>query len=147
MYSLKQATHLIYNNLVQYLKPYGSSPHHLSKNIWIHNIQKKSVYAWMIFGFSGSLIDDLSYSIASFIAKNEIIKKLFHSLSKLHQYVQHARTVPLNRKNYHFNKPPESSPPLSAQQTSNDQHVIGIFIYFSRAVNNTILTALNDISM
>ena len=41
---------------------------------------------------------------------------------------------------------PDNSPPLSPEKKTLIQQVVGVFLYYARAVDLTILTALNSIA-
>ena len=41
---------------------------------------------------------------------------------------------------------PDTSPPLSSPAQKHVQQIVGVFLYYGRAINNTILKALNSIA-
>ena len=46
-----------------------------------------------------------------------------------------------------FVLPPDSSEPLNKRDTKYVQQVVGSFLYYARAIDNTIITALNEIAL
>ena len=59
-----------------------------------------------------------------------------------HEYIQTRWT----RKNdCQYSQQPDSSPLLSEKQTKYIQQVVGTFLYYARALDSTMLPALNDI--
>ena len=50
-------------------------------------------------------------------------------------------------KNRQFVPPDDNSPLLSNTEIKHVQSVVGSFLYYGRAVNNTILPALDEISL
>lgn len=47
MYGLKQAAHIAYNKLAEYLKPHGYAPSRINPGLWIH--ESKNVYFALCF--------------------------------------------------------------------------------------------------
>ena len=74
------------------------------------------------------------------------LKKLNHQPSKVPQYAPHQWVVPAygNKQQYAPLEPP--SEPLLPQETKHIQSVVGTFLYYGRAIDSTILPAINDIA-
>ena len=62
------------------------------------------------------------------------------------QHAPHTWNVPIYGKNRQFATPNDDNPVLGQQYVKYVQKVVGSFLYYGRAVDNTILPALNDIS-
>ena len=62
------------------------------------------------------------------------------------QHASHEWTVPIYGKNCQFAKPADTSPLLDKKGKQCVQSVVGLFLYYARAIDNTILPALNEIS-
>ena len=84
-------------------------------------------------------------SMPGFVEKT--LKKLNFIPSKKHQFAPHEWTVPIYGKNRQFAPPDDNSPRLSPKETKQVQSVVGSFLYYGRAIDNTILPALNEISL
>ena len=55
--------------------------------------------------------------------------------------------MPVYGKTRQFASPDDNSPHLSKQATKRVQSVVGSFLYYSRVIDNTVLPALNKISL
>ena len=81
--------------------------------------------------------------------KNFVIKtlqRLQHIFPSKPQYVPHSWTVPnygTNRKN---TKALDTSPLLDKAGMKRVQTIVGSFLYYGRAIDNTILVALNELA-
>ena len=81
--------------------------------------------------------------------KNYVIKalqRLQHTFPSKPQYAPHKWTVPIYGSNRQYAPDPDSSPLLPASDIKKVQSVVGTFLYYARAIDNTILPALNEIS-
>ena len=81
--------------------------------------------------------------------KNFVIKtlqRLQHSFPSRPQYAPHQWTVPIYGQNRQYAKPPDLSPKLDAKGKKRVQSIVGSFLYYARAIDNTILVALNEIA-
>ena len=86
------------------------------------------------------------------IAMNEYVRKaltkLQHTTPTKPQDAPHKWTTPAyGRKTTQLAPSDDSSPNLSAKETTRIQSIVGMFLYYARAVDLTILTALNDIGI
>ena len=84
-------------------------------------------------------------SMPNFVKKT--LEKLNYTPNKSKQYAPHEWTSPIYGKNWQFSKPEDTSPPLSAKGKKRVQSVVGSFLYYGQAVDNTILPALNEIAL
>ena len=81
-------------------------------------------------------------SIPGYIEK--ALKRLQHKKSKRPQYSPHTWTQPsygskVQMANF------DDSPPLNATETKHIQSIVGSFLYYARAIDSTMLPALNEI--
>ena len=74
------------------------------------------------------------------------LAKFQHSLPSKPQYAPHKWTVPIYGQNKQFGLDPDTSPVLPSKDITEVQKVVGTFLYYARAVDNTILPALNEIA-
>ena len=74
------------------------------------------------------------------------LKKLNYEKGKHNQYAPHKWTVPVYGKKQQFVTPEDTTKLLDKKGVKYTQRVVGSFLYYGRAVDNTILTALNEIS-
>ena len=74
------------------------------------------------------------------------LKKLNYKCQKRTQSAPHQWTIPIYGKNWQFAPPGDNSEPLDKQGVKQTLQTVGSFLYYARVVNNTILTAINDIS-
>ena len=85
------------------------------------------------------------------ISMKDYVEKTLHKLNykctNKNQMAPHKWTVPAYGKNRQFPQPQDSSAPLDNKGIKYVQRAVGSFLYYGRAVDNTILTALNDIAL
>ena len=76
------------------------------------------------------------------------LRRLQYQLSKLPQYLPHTYTpFKIGKKNTRqWATTPDNSPLLSPAQTRYIQSVTGTFLYYARALDSTILPAVNELS-
>ena len=74
------------------------------------------------------------------------LRKLNYKCQKTTQHAPHKWTVPIYGKNRQYAKPPDQRQPLGKEGIKRTQRVVGSFLYYGRAVDNTILTAINELS-
>ena len=74
------------------------------------------------------------------------LKKLLFQPANRKQHAPHKWSEPTYRHNHQFAPPPDSSDLLSKKETIHVQRVVGSFLYYARAIDNTIITALNEIA-
>ena len=74
------------------------------------------------------------------------LKKLQHQPSTKKQYAPHKWSKPTYGHNRQFAPPPDASEILDKKETTHVQRVVGSFLYYARAIDNTIITALNEIA-
>ena len=70
---------------------------------------------------------------------------MYKSIKKK-QFAPYEWMVPLYGKNYQFVKPTDTSPLLDNEGKKRDQAVVDSFLYFTCAIDNTILLALIKLS-
>ena len=81
----------------------------------------------------------------NFVSKT--LNKLKYKPKKKKQLAPHGWTIPIYRKNHQFAKASDTtSPILDKNGKTRVQSVVGSFLYYARAINNTILPALIEIS-
>ena len=74
------------------------------------------------------------------------LTRLNYPAPKKHQYAQHRWTDPAYGQRLQMAPDPESSELLDQKGTKLIQTVVGIFLYYARALDPTMLRALNEIS-
>ena len=74
------------------------------------------------------------------------LAKLQHHPPPKPQYAPHKWNIPVFGKNQQFAPPEDTTPKLKATGISRVQSVVGTFLFYARAIDNTILTALNEIA-
>ena len=74
------------------------------------------------------------------------LRKLLHSPSTRKQHAPHQWQLPVYGQNRQFAPTPDSSQVLDAKGIKHVQRVVGSFLYYARAIDNTIITALNEIA-
>ena len=74
------------------------------------------------------------------------LKKFQHPPPASPQYAPHAWNPPKYGQRVQYALTPDSSPPLDKRQKLYVQSVVGAFLYFARAIDSTLLVALNDIA-
>ena len=75
------------------------------------------------------------------------LKRFNHSPSKSPQYSPHAHfSIQYGQGTRQYATAPDLSPPLSPADTTHIQSVIGTYLYYGRALDHTILPALNSIA-
>ena len=76
----------------------------------------------------------------------KVLHKFQHPTPKRAQYAPHQWTL----RNYGATKqlatPLDTSPPIPEEQNLRIQQIIGTFLYYSRVVGCTMLTALNTLA-
>ena len=74
------------------------------------------------------------------------LHKLQHAFPSKPQYAPHKWTVPIYGKNRQFAPDPDTNQLLPPKGIKKVQRTVGTFLYYGRAIDNTILPALNDIT-
>ena len=75
------------------------------------------------------------------------LEKLQHPPPLKPQHSPHPHTLPTYGKQQQFTPGPDTSPLLSSSQTTYIQSIVGSFLYYGRAVDPTILPAINEIGL
>ena len=75
------------------------------------------------------------------------LKKFLHKSPRSPQHAPHDWNVPAYGQKIQFTEIEDKSPLLTEKDTKLIQAISGTFIYYGRAVDPTILPALNEISM
>ena len=85
------------------------------------------------------------------VSKENFVKKTLTKLnftkSTKNQYAPHKWTVPIYGHNRQFAPSEDTSTPLDKHGIKRVQQVVGSFLYYARAIDNTIATALNEIAL
>ena len=74
------------------------------------------------------------------------LSKFQHVPSSAPQYAPHQWAWPAYGARIQYASSPDSSPLLDKPQTRHIQSVVGSFLYYGRAIDNTMLVALNEIA-
>ena len=74
------------------------------------------------------------------------VKKIQHHPSTRKQYAPHQWSKPTYGHNRQFAPPPDTTEILDKKETTHVQRVLGSFLYYAREIDNTIITALNEIA-
>ena len=78
------------------------------------------------------------------------IKKLLHKLQYTKpatpEHNPHLYKPPAYGKQTQYVEPPDTSTPLSRQRKRRILQIVGSLLYYARAVDNTILMAVNDLA-
>jgi len=69
-----------------------------------------------------------------------------HSIPDKPQHQLHLHTIPTYGATVQYAKPEDTSRKLSPQEKKFIQEIIGVFLYYGRAVDSTMLTALSTIA-
>ena len=83
-------------------------------------------------------------SMPNYVTKT--LTKLNYDCTKRNQNSPHKWTIPMYGKNRQFAPPEDTSEVLDKKGIKYTQQTVGSFLYYGRAVDNTILTAINEIS-
>ena len=83
-------------------------------------------------------------SMPGYVAKK--LKKFNHPIPSKPQYAPHKWLKPAYGKRLQYAPPPDKSNPLNDKETKQIQSICGSFLYYARAVDPTILPALNEIA-
>ena len=84
------------------------------------------------------------YEYDFFVIKT--LQRLRHIFPSRLQYAPHQWTVPIYGQNRQYAKPLDWSPKLDTEGIKRVQSIVGSFLYYARAIDNTILVALNEIA-
>ena len=74
------------------------------------------------------------------------LKKLLHKASTRAQHAPHLWTTPKYGQKRQYATPPDTSAVLDSNGIKTVQKVVGSFLYYARAMDNTIITVLNEIA-
>ena len=74
-----------------------------------------------------------------------LLKKFFHPMPPKHQAQPHEWLPPKYGQKIQYSHEPAPSPLLNAKQTTRIQQIVGTLLYYARAVDPTMLPAINDI--
>ena len=180
MYGLKQAAWLAYEQLQEYLKPYGYLPDPNHQCIWYHTTRRtrfclcvddfgikycdkadaehllnilrkyyKVSVDWEGRNYCGLTINwDYERKFVD-ISMPKYIEHLLHKCQHnpiTPTYTPFKWTAPQYGKTQQFVKPDDTAPKLDKKGIKYVQSVIGSLLYYRRAVDPTILVALNELS-
>ena len=76
----------------------------------------------------------------------QALQRLQHMFPRRPQYSPHRWEVPNYSSKVQYAKKPDMSELLGKDAKTRIQRVVGTFLYYGRAIDNTTLTALNDIA-
>ena len=76
----------------------------------------------------------------------KVLKKYNHKPPPQPVYAPHKHTPPTFGATRQYAKDADTSPTLDSKQTKFIQGVVGSLLYYSRAIDSTMLTAINEIS-
>lgn len=74
------------------------------------------------------------------------LQKLQHAFPHKPQYAPHQWAVPTYDHHRQYVKPPDTSNFLDKVGIQSVQSVVGSFLYYGRAIDNTILVVFNNIA-
>lgn len=74
------------------------------------------------------------------------LKRFHHLAPSKPQHAPHAWTAPAYGKHPQQSTPLDESPALNQRQTTRLQEIVGVLLYYARAVDNTMLVALSAIA-
>ena len=77
---------------------------------------------------------------------NKTLKKLLHPKPLHAQHAPHTWSTPMYGQTRQFATPPDTTKSLDKYGTKYVQQVVGSFLYYARAIDKTIITALNEIA-
>ena len=74
-----------------------------------------------------------------------MLKKFFHTPPAKHQAQPHEWIPPKYGQKVQYSHEPAPSPALNAKETTRIQQIVGTLLYYAKAVDPTMLPAINDI--
>ena len=74
------------------------------------------------------------------------LQRLQHIFPSKPQYAPHSWMVPNYGITRQYAKPPDTSPLLDKSGIKRVQSIVGSFLYYGRAIDNTIFVALNELA-
>eukprot|EP00957_Ditylum_brightwellii_P206705 15349580-Ditylum_brightwellii.AAC.1 len=74
------------------------------------------------------------------------LRKFQHVPSKQPQHAPHKAETPTYHRRPQLAPAPDLSPPLSSKQKNRVQQVLGTLLFYARAVDPTMLVAINSIA-
>ena len=74
------------------------------------------------------------------------LQRLQHIFPSKPQYAPHSWTVPNYVINRQYAKPPDTSPLLDKSGMKRVQSIVGSFLYYGRAIDNTVLVAPKELA-
>ena len=77
---------------------------------------------------------------------DKVLHRYNHTPPPNPEYSPHIHTTPVFGQRVQYAAPPDDSPKLSKPQIKRIQGIIGSLLYYSRAIDSTMLTALNEIA-
>ena len=88
---------------------------------------------------------DMLISMPNFV--NKTLNKLNYICKTKHQLALHKWTIPIYGKNKQFPQPIDISALLDKEGIKYVQRTVGSFLYYTIAIDNTILPALNETAL
>ena len=73
------------------------------------------------------------------------LQRFHHQLKNTRQSPPHHHVPPTYGARVQFVEPEENTPLLSEERLKFIQQVVGVFLYYAIAIDNTVLVALSDI--
>ena len=77
----------------------------------------------------------------------QALHKFHHTLHTTPEYTPHAHVAPTYGRQVQYKEPVDTSDLLPPTETNLIQKFVGGFLYYVLAIDNTILVALNNISL
>ena len=77
----------------------------------------------------------------------QTLEKLQHPIPTKDQHAPHRWIPKTYGKTTHLMQPPDTSQHLTSDETTHIQQIVGSFLYYARAVDNTIFPVINKISI
>lgn len=77
---------------------------------------------------------------------DKVLHKFNHPTPTRTQHAPHQWTIPVYGKHRQYAPPDDTMPTLDAKATKEIQAIVGSLLYYTRAIESPMLTALNDIT-
>eukprot|EP00957_Ditylum_brightwellii_P030420 2304081-Ditylum_brightwellii.AAC.1 len=156
MYVLKQAAILAYKELKEHLSLHGYAPIPNSNGLWKHktcptmfalcvndfgvNYYNKEDANHLIGHYNKGYVD---VSMPGYVLK--ALEKFQHEKPKFPQFAPHKWNQPAYGQKVQYATAPNASDHLNLKGQCLIQSIVGAFLYYIRAIDPTILVALNEL--
>ncbi|KAI2502091.1 Reverse transcriptase (RNA-dependent DNA polymerase) [Fragilaria crotonensis] len=159
MYGLPQAGRLANDQLIAFLKPHGYAPCPLTPGLWKHTT-RDIVFSLVVDAFGIRYTDraDADHLIATLKASYEVsldwTGTRYCGLTLAWDYSKRTCDVafptPWQRPNYgattQYATIPDASPALDAADKTHILEVLGTLLFYARAIDSTMLTAIGELA-